>query len=876
MTIYFNPSYDSSVFLSPADCGLGKAFQGQEALLSELELRAGLTCADNEHADRVIAYMEAMQATLNAAPDGTLFYAESFGRDDFGTAELMLGWRDALVKVGWNGQPAGDSEKIRVLSLIETHFNCPGSADRWRAILAEASKRPILNPTDRILVQCREDDLDPVLQVLFDSINAQYTTPVVNYPPTEHPFTQEDASRCRILTFDNEYTAHEWIATQELGGDDVVAEADEALLGDLLHTLGKPGIGASDEEIGAVMRLLPLGLSLFKFPADISYLQSYLQSPRTPLEKIYIQEHKKDGSPYYVSVVRRLFDHICSEGGFGPGWQEILDGAKYDFDGNPIPDKERNAVLEFIGMWEKSKGLPAGEAPVAGVTAFIKGLDKWAGKSILPDNPLIAQFQALQRQCGAMLRLLNKWQGNTIPVSRLARWAGHICTPINISSDYARIGSMNVVGNVADIYSPAKHLIWFAATTENVVPFEYDFLSPSEAAALSSAGILIPKKEQAARNDKAYKIEGLSRCKDVTIVTCQRISGVETVPSALLAEIQVYVKPQEGTPVKKTETAPVETDHGKAAVHHFDPKILEGFSRDAESYSSINELLMRPLDYLLDHVKGYSQYGIKEVADLSTIEGNVAHAYFERLGKNCALEPEAMKKMHRDQYDTLLDEVISEKGLSLCLEENLLEKKSFRVGLKESIEILLGIIIENGLAIEGLELERTAETENIGHVLAKIDCLLKDPADGRYVIIDFKYNAGKAYETKIKENRELQLAIYREVVKKTLGEVKFVGYYAIPRKTLFTPDNVLKYNPAIVVVEQDSKAELFNMAANGYVYRRGQLHDGILEEGEGMPLADLDYNLQPDVYPLEPDYDKKDLKARAFGDKNITLKGGLQ
>ena len=54
MTVYFNPSYDSSVFLSPADCGLGKAFQGQEALLSELELRAGLTCADNEHADRVI------------------------------------------------------------------------------------------------------------------------------------------------------------------------------------------------------------------------------------------------------------------------------------------------------------------------------------------------------------------------------------------------------------------------------------------------------------------------------------------------------------------------------------------------------------------------------------------------------------------------------------------------------------------------------------------------------------------------------------------------------------------------------------------------------------------------------------------------------
>ena len=54
MTIYFNPRYDSSVFLTADDCGLGKTFSGKEALLGELELRAGLTCANIEHADRVI------------------------------------------------------------------------------------------------------------------------------------------------------------------------------------------------------------------------------------------------------------------------------------------------------------------------------------------------------------------------------------------------------------------------------------------------------------------------------------------------------------------------------------------------------------------------------------------------------------------------------------------------------------------------------------------------------------------------------------------------------------------------------------------------------------------------------------------------------
>ena len=876
MTLYFNPRYDSSVFLSPADCGLGKAFLGKEALLSELELRAGLTCADNEQADRVIAYMEAMQAALDAEPAGTLFYAESFGRDDFGTAELMLGWRDALVKAGWNGQPAGASDKIRILALIESRFNCPGSADRWKAVLAEAAKRPILNPSDRIFVQGHEEELEPALQVLFNSINAQYETPIVEFYSEARPISEEDASRCRIVEFDNEYTAHEWIASQNLDENDIVAETDEALLGDLLHTLGKAGIGAADEGIGAVMRLLPLGLSLFRYPADISSLQSYLQSPRTPLGKLYTQEQKKDGTTYYASAVRRLFDHICSEGGFGPKWQEIIDGAKYDYEGNPFPEDKRTVALKFIGMWDQSKGLPAGEAPVAAVIDFIRGLDRWAGINVNPDDALNAQFMALQRNCAAMLRLLGNWKGETIPIDRLTRWAGHICTPINISSDYARLGSMNVIGNVADIYSHAKRLIWFASTTDNTIPFDYDFLSPSEAAALTDAGVLLPRKEMAARNDKAYKLEGLSRCEDVTIVTCKRISGVETVPSALLAEIAVSIPTTEGKPVDKKETGNVETDFGKAPIHHFDPGILNGFSREAESYSSIDTLLMRPTDYLLDYVKGYRQYGIDEVADLQTTEGNVAHAYIEALGDKCGLDPAAMLKMHREQYKQLLDQVISEKGLVLCLEENLLEEKSFRVGLKESVEVLLGIILENGLVIEGFEFEGKANTTEIGPVFAKIDCLLKDPVDGKYVIIDFKYNAGKTYQRKIKDNRELQLAIYEKVVKKTLGEVKFIGYYAIPRKKLFTSKNVLKANPAIEEVEKDAQEDIFAMAARGYIYRWSQLNKGILEEAEGLPLADLDYHLQTDVYPLEPDFDNASLKASAYGDKNITLKGGLK
>ena len=873
MTIYFHPRYDSSVFLTEKDCGLGKAYCGTEALMAELELRAGLTCAETDHPSRVISYMEAMEAALGRDPD--LFYQDSFRRDDFGTAELMLGWRDALVKAGWDGSPVGDSEKISVLSLIESCFCCPGSADRWRALLAEARKRPILRSSDNIEVQCRRDDLDPLLQALLDAIGAHSEVKYLE------PGTIEDG-KIKIIDFDNEYTAHEWITAQELGGEDVVAEADLALLGDFLRTAGKPGIGAADSGIGAVMRLLPLGLSLFRYPADIAALQSYLQAHRSPFGKLYGKCGTEDGGEYYASAARRLFSHICSEGGFGPGWDEILDGARFDFNGAPLPDKERDEALQFLGMWEQSQKLPEGEAPVKGVAAFIEGLGRWAGRSVSPDSPFNAQYQALQRDCGAMRRLLGRVKGDTVPVSTLTRWAAYICVPIDITSDYPRLGSLNVVGSVADIYSGADRLIWFAASTDSEIPYEYAFLSPDEIRDLEKAGVLVSRKERLAEMDKAYRTEGLSRCREVTVVTCRRISGKETLRSALLAELEERIGLAEGTPVPKTASEPVVKDFGKAAKHTFDPAILNGFKREEESYSSINTLLMSPVDYLLDYVKGYRQYGIDEIADIETTEGIVAHAYIETLGGRCGNDPRKMLVLHGTDYNSILDQIIGEKGLILHLEENLLERESFRVSLGESVGILLEIIISNNLEIVGFEHTLTANLPKIGNVIAKIDCLMKDPSDETYIIIDFKYSHGKTYQKKLEECRELQLAIYRKVVEKELGPVKFVGYYAIPRRKLYTADNTLNHD-AIERIHRKTTPALFDQAARGYVFRMRQLRQGIAEEGEDLQLQVLDYFSQPDLYPLEISYEDKSKniaegekrKARAYGDKNITLKGGL-
>lgn len=880
MKIYFNPYYDSSVFLTGADCALGKVYHGRSSLLEELELRAGLTTAAAEDTERTILYMKAMQDAINAAAakNETVFFEDSFKRDDFGTAELLLRWRDTIKRVGWKGTRVGKSEKIKGLAAIEQHFNCPGRSDRWQRILKEAKTRAFLSPDDRILVQAGRYELEPFFQELFDSINARYKVPVVEYLysdiTTKEKSDKPYPKNIRILSFKNDVDAHEWIASQNYTDRDVIAGANPAMLGDILYTLGKPRIGAADEGIGSIMRLLPLGIALFKENVDMASLQPYLQNQHTPLNSLHCKVTDKNGNTRYIPVSKKLYDHICSEGGLGKKWTDILDSAVYAYDGSVLSTDDINAAMVFINMWDRSKATP-GDVPVDDVREFLKGLSIWAQKHLGKTDNLTPQYNALAGSCRHMLSLLDIWNSPTIPIEKLNKWATHVCAPINISTDYARLGSVNLVDSVADIFSSPDKLIWYAAATSSSYPYEFEFLSRSERDTLNFMAARIPTKEFTAKLDKAYKKEGLCRAKEVTIVTCERIGGVETVQDALLAELSSKFTPVNMPKVVKTDKGLVAADTGKKIYHEINPALISGFKRKQESYSSINTLIQRPLDYILDYVLGYHQYGIDDVADVATVEGTVAHAYIENLGKICCYDPHAMLAKHQTDFRPLLDSIITDKGIILFLEENKLELESFRVGLRDSIDKLMALIIDNDLEIvDNFEYEINANIPPIGNIYAKIDCLLRDRKDGKYVILDFKWNSGSTYMRKIEENNELQLAIYSKLVESKLGEVKFYGYYCLPRRVLFTPHNTLS-GDCIYVVDATDRGDLFTLACASYTFRMEQLKSGKLEEGEGMDLMDIEYNLTPGLYPLEQDYENPSLKAAAYGQKNIVLKGGL-
>ncbi len=218
----------------------------------------------------------------------------------------------------------------------------------------------------------------------------------------------------------------------------------------------------------------------------------------------------------------------------------------------------------------------------------------------------------------------------------------------------------------------------------------------------------------------------------------------------------------------------------------------------------------------------------------------------------------------------------------MLLEENELEFKRFKSLLKKSVDILLDIIEQNSLAVVGSEQKYEIGIPVIGKMNATIDYVLTDP-DGNYVILDFKWSEGGTYKKKLEENDALQLAVYRAVLEqhlKDIGDnhkVSFMGYYVLPRHTLYTVYETMHHHN-IEVVNTEMDRDLMLLASNSYIYRMEQLKAGIVEEGEGIELANLQYHadtLSRQLYPLKHAYGRDANKETSYGNKNIVLKGGL-
>lgn len=872
MIINFNPQYSSSAFVTSRDCGLGVAIMGPFSLLCELELRSGNSRGSDDGTQRVIRYMQAMGKALDKNPD--IFFAKSFQRDDLGTADVVLRWRDAIRKYGWTPFAGAESEKLRGLAEIEPFFNVKGPADRFRDILETVKKRAVLSPSDRINVTCSKEDVEPLLVEILDAIKAHGT-------PVTYTEDKEVSVAPEFHNFKNDTLAHEWLSTQEFDDEDVLVGANRGMLNDMLYALGKPLVGNSEEGIGPVMRLFTLGLGLFNNPADVTDLLAYLQLPKNPLSALYIQKEKKDGTFYYRSLCRELADDLSRRGGMGEDWVKDINNALYDFEGKRMDEGKRREILSFIGMWDKtdkmSKMVSRDE-----VLNYTKSLGRWAQRHFKKvgeqEDPLENQYHALAAFCDSM-KILLEGQPDEIDSRKVSLWAGRIIKPIDLTGDFARKGSINMVAGLGNIHSRSNHIVWFCSSANMNAGYEYSYLSRMDIDELHAHGVDIPERERTLKAQRNIMMNALTLSDSpVTIVDCERIGADQTSPNLIVAELmQKFSLKGDVEPfiAPGKDTRPVITDSGKSVEISIDSKKIDGYQK-VESATSIDTLINHPFDYFVGNIAGLDGYGTAQMADIRIVQGNVAHQYIESLGKSQDYDLAKMKAEHAAHFEARVDNATREKGIILLAEENNITYRNFKTTLKRSIDTLLRIITEMGLRIVAQEYQFTVDIEPFGKLTGKIDCLLQN-ASNEYVIFDFKWSESGTYEDKARNNRALQLALYTEAIKKDKNaDVAFSGYYVFPQCEFYENLGYIIPPGDEPTPEQLHDREIFTQICNSYRFRMDQMKSGILEEADGCAIADTRYEAErvnKNLYPLDS-YNEVD-KDYAYGNTNMILKGDL-
>ena len=871
MTIYFNPYYSSSAFVDEADCGLGISFLGPHSLLCELELRAGCSRGSDDGTRRTIRYMQAMSKAL--ADNAGIFFAKSFERDDLGTAEVLLRWRDSIRRCGWTPYSGSKSEKLRGLAEIEPNFDSEGPADRWREILSIVKGRAVLAPSDTIEVTCAKEDLEPLYREVLGEIEKHGTK-------VAYANNLEVEKKPDILCFPNDIEAHEWLSTQAFSGNDLLVGAERGLLNDMLYAEGRPLVGNSEESIGPVMRLFTLGLSLFSNPVNAIDLLAYLQLPKNPVNTLHVKCERKDGTAYYRSLGRILANILCRQGGMGEGWEKNINEAIYDFEGKVLDEEKRKEKLAFISMWEQTDKA-TGKVSRDDVRNYVSLLGKWARghfkKSGEQPDELDPQYHALESYCQTMILLLDG-QEKEVTASQIAMWAGRIMHPITLAGEYARRGSINIVGNLGNIHSSPNNLYWFTAEVRSDSGYEFSFLSKKDIEELESHGTVIPEREAMLKAARNISINSLARCKGkVTVVTCTRIGSEQTTPNLIVAELtqKFGLKISEEPFIRPvTESSAVISDNGKVCEVGIRKYNLDDYGKPW-SASSIEKLINHPYDFYISSILGLTGYGSDGIADEIIIKGNIAHRYIHSLGESQGHNLSKMISEHKTGFDERFDSVTREKGIILMSEGKAIDYRNFKADIRDSVQTLLKMMSDMGLKIVAQEYPFEVTLPPFGRFKGFVDCLLQD-RNGDYVIFDFKYG-WQEHKAKIEEGRSVQLALYRKAIEIDKGgKVSFCGYYSFMKSELYSADTPLHPAQGFEPIVPDHPADTFLQVCNSFIYRKQQFADGILEEADGLALADIQYFKDMNVYNLlHLEHVGGVTKKHTYDKENHILKGDL-
>lgn len=888
MKLFYNPSFTGNAYVNfeKTPVMFDAKVVNTAGLCGIIRLHAGICSEVKEYGTRFVDYYAAMKKFMAKNPKNTL--AASFKIDSLNTAKKCLEWRDTLAAAGWTKASPAPTERMKVLSGVEEFFDDKSAGEELLELIAQIEGGCTL-PELEIHTSSYYEDFSPAEVRLLNALIERGVT----FKADDKKLESNNISKVlsileggkgikldsndesfEIWKFAERDEAIKYLSLLDASDFDVWINADNKEFDNWQKLEGKKTSGSEIFGIPQTAELLAIGLTMFERPLNIFNIVEWLNTSINPLSD---------------SFRKKLAEKICKSGGY------------YNDRCRDFINKE---IEEYPDLKEKiEKFLPDINQPyfeetdieVAAIKAFVQSLRKWCAQKIALNkggDAAVDQLGYVINQADTLLLLLEEIGDTVIPYSSIEAMSSIILNNVSMKQYSAQAGCKNIINSYADFCDEADKTIWcdFYQSGDSG-KLTYSFLSPIEKEAFQESLSLWDTLKERDYLRKLLLTPFAKTKKKLVLITIDKIGSAPAPKSPVYIQLEKYFadkkKPND---FSKNLLKPfVKEKSLDAALSKAIKKIDNRMESDQEfveikntafindnwaeyqSSTSLESLIPHPLDYVLDTYVAFKSNALDQLNDLSTTKGKVAHKVIQILFSPKKEEkdsgtPAYIRTQIDKDFDEIFEDTVQSEGAILLTKDSKLELQQFKKQLSASLEGLLKGISENKLHVVACEKSVGYQQEKdsdkvirhgfIGELDTKgfIDMQLEDP-EGNPYIFDFKWTTSDRHAQKLKENKSIQLALYKELIEQeTKRKVKAVAYYLLPlARFVSTSDLKGAINLSHILTESErASKDLLKEIQNSYKYRKDEILSGKLEETADWAKEDITYEQKRDDLGLLP------------------------
>lgn len=810
MNFIFGIALDNPSWPKPQYSQGGALWLGPNGLLQWLEFFYGLAGHknNNEHL-RIEQYRQAVRQYLEQEP--VAFFSRSFAADQFATAANLLNRRDELLLAAWDFSISNTlPERLKSIALIEqilqssTQVLPAGFADRFVTLEQKIRQRP--SSIQRINFVEPSELLPRHWLRLFEVLKTQGVE--LNYPiQANHPLADTDLGKFQAflagkstgqnLSVDGTLLllrgkrdsdlANHLAATLRRNPDfkpcflipDKSRTLDEAFIHEGLPSLGIQPASLARPTLQA-LKLIP---NFLWTPVDPFKIMEFVSLPLKPLE---------------TELANRIAQQMAQTPGIlGESWQAML--GQYFSELEERVDKEagldiREIRQQYRFWFERRRYDISGLVPKNEVEEIFQYLHLWALRTIeqKSNNPSLLTLAEQAKQIVDLLQTLPEDELSRLELERIVRT---VYEPAPMQLSLQEVDHFPYVHQPNALTAPVRDLIWWNFT-QNEPDYFFSRWYEQERSYLSALHIHLsgPADQNALLGFQRRHPIWMTRHRLILVIP-EIAEGEAMLPHPLLGDLEAcfghldaITAKEENQLLARYFELPKKMQIpfrrlGKPApflrLQH--PEKLS--ERAEETFTSLESLLYYPYQWLFRHHIRLRKSSILSIVKDSTLQGNLAHRFFQNL----LLIPD-LSSWNKGQLDAWIEReaerLLHREGAVLLMYGKEAERKRFLKRLKFAAWSLVNLLQNNDWVVEATELPLEGLFANI-HLNARADLVLA--RGNERTVLDLKWRGGLRRELMIKNEEDLQLALYAHLLPLSTSDIH-TAYFIMENGRLIARD----------------------------------------------------------------------------------------